>query len=743
MFFKCYLPFQIQNYISDPPKEIRDRNINNISMFQKFINDTLYKPSADKRASAILTHNNWGLLLSPYFQEHKLHQGYYDEISPEGLILVRDQISGNLIRKDMSGLTTQGYFIDLKNENLLTSLSTEDCVFFLGLINPVFRQFMSQKRIDELSEKLKNKYVSLPSNGLYQKFDPALFKVGFRFEDLGYLFNKSTSDYINNKRLDADEIWYDGSGFTDEIFKSIYSYVFQDLSNNSYTLKNFLEHITICILPNAKEEGTVTQNVNCFYISEEHTYFKDMYIILNNSQERLEDLPLGQTTRRGPFIQLSQQPVRNPSYYSVIPTDYWASHKLLDLDLNVATESPIRFSISVNKRVPNKVSQKSDNNIGRVMHYSSKVPSYKASFLMTKDEEKYCSLNKGYSPPYLGIELEYIVKKSKTQKIDRVALCSKIVKDIANSPFGDHCLMKYDRSIGEGEISNATGFEIVTVPATLAYHKKMFDEHFFTYNSVNKKWEMRYPLMASTSCGLHVHISKEAFLPPAQNERVSEKKFKNTFKLRIGKYITFLSAKDNLKFICEIAGRPPNMYCNPNPIKDKNKFGVFNGIGSARNIDVRKPYSGYGPPGGDHNSARRFIVNTTNSETIEVRIFDSTIERGQLFRRLEFCHALIEFVKVCSLRELTVYHFVKWLVDEKDSRLEYPHLLHWLEIRKMIGVTKKIAKPDPNNNKMKKLIKIYGPCLLAPPVVQEKGVKGYSWNFEKPVKLTKPPRSFV
>ncbi len=72
-------------------------------------------------------------------------------------------------------------------------------------------------------------------------------------------------------------------------------------------------------------------------------------------------------------------------------------------------------------------------------------------------------------PIYLGLEIEAVMKAPHQHKPG----LAKFVSDLAASPVGDHMIAKSDGSIG------ANGLELVTIPATLAYHKKFLDEHFF------------------------------------------------------------------------------------------------------------------------------------------------------------------------------------------------------------------------------------------------------------------------
>ena len=93
---------------------------------------------------------------------------------------------------------------------------------------------------------------------------------------------------------------------------------------------------------------------------------------------------------------------------------------------------------------------------------------------------------------FFGIELE----------IDNGGECSdnaQAIIDIANSA-GEHIYCKHDGSIDDG-------FEIVSHPMSLEYHQnKMNWEEVF-----NKAVDMGYRSHQTQTCGLHIHVGREAF----------------------------------------------------------------------------------------------------------------------------------------------------------------------------------------------------------------------------------------
>src|SRR5690606_34675899 len=90
--------------------------------------------------------------------------------------------------------------------------------------------------------------------------------------------------------------------------------------------------------------------------------------------------------------------------------------------------------------------------------------------------------------------------------------------------MGKDIIIKHDGSIGYG-------FEIVSAPATFEVHQEIW-ERFFDKFLKSKK------LRTSFNCGMHIHINKSSLSL-----------------LQMGKFLNFIYAQDNRKFIKHISGR--------------------------------------------------------------------------------------------------------------------------------------------------------------------------------------------
>lgn len=205
------------------------------------------------------------------------------------------------------------------------------------------------------------------------------------------------------------------------------------------------------------------------------------------------------------------------------------------------------------------------------------------------------------APVHLGIELEYE---------NCVGKARQVYESLPN-----HVILKRDGSI-------RNGFEIVTCPGTLASHKKAFKGF---YDKVDG-------LQSLSNCGMHVHIDK-----------------KKLSHMQVGKMLYFLNNKANLPFIVKVAGRSPNNFCN---VDD--------------NIAITSGFSrdSFGEAHRRGNS-KYSILNTGPTATVEVRIFAAPKDEKELFSRLEFVQALVDFTKaaVAGVRELTWDKFKSFVLS--------------------------------------------------------------------------------
>ena len=183
------------------------------------------------------------------------------------------------------------------------------------------------------------------------------------------------------------------------------------------------------------------------------------------------------------------------------------------------------------------------------------------------------------------------------------------------------------------------GFEIVSQPATLDYHRIAWENFFASVPTGLDSWR-------TGSCGMHVHVSRR---PLSQ--------------LQIAKVSAFLNEDATRDFVVSLAGRDDNGYC----AKEKK--------------DRLSRYS---------TGHQRYVsLNLTNAATIEFRIFRGTIRPQGFFKNLEFAHALVYFARKVGNRELTVLRFAKFV---RRFRRTYPNLAAWM-IRH--GHMAPVSKPRP------------------------------------------------
>lgn len=181
-----------------------------------------------------------------------------------------------------------------------------------------------------------------------------------------------------------------------------------------------------------------------------------------------------------------------------------------------------------------------------------------------------------------------------------------------------YAILKEDGSI------STPGFEIVTAPSSLAIHREKITEFFSNNPDIDTD--------DSIDIGLHIHISRK---PLTQ--------------LTIGKMLVFINNPDNQDKIVAIAGRSSNKWATISPKKI---------------TDIKKQTSRYE------------AINLQNNDTIEVRIFASTVDPKLILARLEFVHCLTVWIKDQSMLQLTWNNFTDYVREHKAL---YPDLVEWLD----------------------------------------------------------------
>lgn len=227
---------------------------------------------------------------------------------------------------------------------------------------------------------------------------------------------------------------------------------------------------------------------------------------------------------------------------------------------------------------------------------------------------------------WLGVELEVVSKDGSFRSGYDPTL--EAVKDFA--------ILKYDGSLPPH------GFEICTVPGTLAWHKQAWEgffqkaaPHLLSYDAPGR------------CCGMHIHISKDAVTA-----------------LQAGKMQVFVAEPANAEFLKAIAGRWGNNYAQTRykTIKDGKKDRYH-----------------------DHFDALGYSSRT--GRTLEFRIFRGTVNPNGFFKNLEFTVALVEFCKEVSINGLTVGSFLSWFANS-ENRTQFPVLDDFLHRKGYLQIKK-------------------------------------------------------
>lgn len=200
---------------------------------------------------------------------------------------------------------------------------------------------------------------------------------------------------------------------------------------------------------------------------------------------------------------------------------------------------------------------------------------------------------------FFGVELE-------VESIDGDRQANaKAISDRVNDPKLLH------RMFFENDGSLSHGFEMITQPMSLPAQRELFK--FLEDKSLTRNLKSHN----TTSCGLHVHVSRS-----------------NMTDLQIGKIVSFINDPRNEMFIRSVARRYASGFCQ---------------IKSKKVKDCRS---------GDRYEA----VNLTNRNTIEFRLFRGSLKYEAVIAAVEFCNAIIEYTRpsVASLRDLTSPQFLSF-----------------------------------------------------------------------------------
>lgn len=232
-------------------------------------------------------------------------------------------------------------------------------------------------------------------------------------------------------------------------------------------------------------------------------------------------------------------------------------------------------------------------------------------------------------PRYFGVELEIDGAGEYDSNADKILA------------IGNHdeprVYCKHDGSLDEG-------FEIVSHPATLDSHM-----HSFPWEQMmNAAVSMGYRSHQATTCGLHVHISRDAFGRTKQAQEAA-----------IARLLFFVEKHWNelLKF-SRRTNRQLERWAARYGYKDTPK----------EMMDHAKSYH-YG---------RYTCVNLTNTETVEIRIFRGTLKYNTFIATLQLVNRLCDVAIYLTDSEL---HAMSW--SDFTAGITEPELIQYLKERRL------------------------------------------------------------
>ena len=209
--------------------------------------------------------------------------------------------------------------------------------------------------------------------------------------------------------------------------------------------------------------------------------------------------------------------------------------------------------------------------------------------------------------------------------------------EIVVNSLGERVYLKEDGSLNDG-------FEIVTHPHSLEEYQTKFD-----WESLGKLRRLGFRSWNTSTCGLHVHVSRTAFGNPNTRRDITKVQ---AHELRFMKLIY-----DNERQISRLAGRT-------------STYATF---GDKGNLVHKVKH-------GTQHNGRYSAINSDNSATLEVRVFRGSLKPERVLMALELVQCSVEYTRGlhvnASNKALSWMMFTRYVVDNAST---YPHLFSAME----------------------------------------------------------------
>jgi len=214
---------------------------------------------------------------------------------------------------------------------------------------------------------------------------------------------------------------------------------------------------------------------------------------------------------------------------------------------------------------------------------------------------------------YMGFELEMSFGDNPDRGDYNTA-----ISDVLELEQADVCYLKQDGSI-EG-----WGYELVSHPHTLGAYEQATD--LWNYIEACRKRGARS--WDTTSCGLHVHVSRSAFKSGAHTHRFLSLIYRNP------------------REMMKLAGRKNSRFARFDDVYTNDEWGI-------PQFNLRDKVHGVG------RTERYSAVNTNNDYTLELRFFRGNMKREGIMTALELCHASVEYTRNMSVSDVKL-GMLKW-----------------------------------------------------------------------------------
>ena len=246
---------------------------------------------------------------------------------------------------------------------------------------------------------------------------------------------------------------------------------------------------------------------------------------------------------------------------------------------------------------------------------------------------------------FFGIELEMEIRSRNLRDSATLVMSNTLGK----------CYMKEDSSIGQG---GHPGFELVTHPMSFAHWQDNMGSLWETLENLRTQYEARS--WDASSCGLHIHASRDGFKSGAHTHR----------------WLTLIYK--NAPYMMRFAGRKTH-YARFNDIYKENEWGIpqFSVMDK-----IKCP----------HRTDRYSAVNTMNEHTLELRFFRGTMKPSGVLSALELTHASIEYTRDLSLSDVKLgmlgWDWFYSYVESNNGR--YPNLYERMSKVAQLDITSKV-----------------------------------------------------